>query len=114
MPAWLLLWCAFPTVHCLPAGVQFASGVLPLLHQLMRANPSVRLSPLQHCIPHDRSEDLRAEAAAAAAGGQPAAAAAAASKEGEEEEEEAGAAGMDVDVAGKEGGLPGSGAQPAE
>ena len=112
--AWLLLWRAFPTAHGLPVEAQFASGVLPLLHQFMLSNPSVLLSPLQHCIPHDRSEDLRAEAAAAAAGGRPAAAAAAASKEGAEEEEEAGAAGMDVDVAGKEGGLPGSGAQPAE
>lgn len=41
----------------------------------------------------------------------PTAPAAAAEKE---EDEQAGAAGMDVDVAGKEGGLPGSGAEPAE
>ncbi len=73
----------------------------------------------QHCIPHDRSEDLRAEAAAAAAGGDAAAAAEAAKKveEEEKEEEEEAAAGMDVDVGeeAKSGGhgKPGGGARPA-
>ncbi|KAL4419940.1 hypothetical protein ABPG75_007038 [Micractinium tetrahymenae] len=81
----------------------------------------------QHCIPHDRSEDLRAEAAAAAAAGGEAAAGAQAPKAGgaavekkeqeEEEEEEVAAAGMDVDVGeeAKSGGhgKPGGGARPA-
>ncbi len=99
--AQLLLCSSTNNVHrCLPL----------LLHSNTR--PMLRLQ-IQHCIPHDRSEDLRAEAAVA--GEQPAAAAAAAAAATkEEDEEQAGAAGMDVDVAGKEGGLPGSGAQPAE
>ena len=73
----------------------------------------------QHCIPTDRSADLRGEGGA----GTPAAAAAAAKPEPngaakqdgvQEEEEEAAAAGMDVDVAARAGeGLPGSGAAPA-
>lgn len=80
----------------------------------------------QHCIPHDRSEDLRAEAAAAAggdaaAGAQEALAGADAAAPGKrqdgDEEEEPGAAGMDVDVGeeAKSGGhgKPGGGARPA-
>lgn len=80
----------------------------------------------QHCIPHDRSEDLRAEAAAAAggdaaAGAQEAKAGADAAAPGNrqdgDEEEEPGAAGMDVDVGeeAKSGGhgKPGGGARPA-
>ncbi|PSC74876.1 Protease Do-like 9 [Micractinium conductrix] len=76
----------------------------------------------QHCIPHDRSEDLRAEAAAAAggggdaAGGAVAAAAAVGTKEEDEGDDEEGGSGMDVDVgeAARAGGhgRPGGGSRP--
>lgn len=65
---------------------------------------------LQHCIAHDRSEDLRAEAAADAGGGNGGEQPAAAKKEEEDE-----AAGMEVEeVAAKVGGGSGrSGGRPA-
>lgn len=78
----------------------------------------------QHCIAHNRSEDLRVEAAAAEAehaaapkgGGRGRAKkgqAAAVKKEEEEQQQEGSAAGMDVDVGAKAGeALPGSGAAP--
>ncbi|EFN53636.1 hypothetical protein CHLNCDRAFT_58432 [Chlorella variabilis] len=97
----------------------------------------------QHCIAHDRSEDLRAEAAAAAGPGaatpggatadgaadgeQAAAAAGVKTEEGDgtaaaaataerikEEEEDGTASGMDVEAGAAEGGLPGSGATPKQ
>jgi hypothetical protein len=54
----------------------------------------------QHCIPHDRSEDLRADAAVAGKGGK-----------GQQED---GTAAMDVEAGAAAGGLPGAGATPAE